>query len=223
MNCQNHPNKESVATCIVCGKSICEECRLLIGDKDYCQECVTEIVATEAPKKIKQEETSKDNSNKSIEEKYEKYLDDLYEEDNIANDENDPEKISLKDQLARDEAKYGAIIKKPRKPTEPTHTQETPENHDDKSSLKSIKSNNENKKNRQSLHPHIHSGQKKKKVEEESTSTEIALTFILIAMITIVSSYIIYLFTLAGSYPNFFDAIFTLFSDPAEIINHIFT
>ncbi|MDR2966869.1 MAG: hypothetical protein LBU74_02845 [Methanobacteriaceae archaeon] len=223
MYCQNHPNKESVATCVVCGKSICDECRLNIAGNNYCQECVTEIVATEAPKKIKPQETSKNNSTNDIEEKYEKYLDDIYyEENNITNNKDNNEKISLKEQLARDEAKHGSIIRKPRKPTEPTPDEKILQNNVDRSKLRSEKVNDKSKGNRQSLHPHIHSRQKKKK-EEESTTTEIILTIILIFMIILVVSYLIYLFTLAHAYPNFFDAIFALFNNPAEIINNIFS
>lgn len=221
MNCQNHPNKESVATCVVCGKSICDECILNIAGKSYCHECVTEIVATEAPKRNKSQENLNNESNKDIEEKYEKYLDDLYyKEDKVANDKNN-HKLSLKDQLARDEAAHGSIIREPRKPSGTTLTDELPPNDDAKSNLQSI--NDENKKNRLSLHPHIHSGEKKKKVEEESTTTEIALTIILIIMIILTVSYIIYLFTLATSYLSFFDAVYALFTNPAEVINNIFS
>ena len=217
MNCQNHPNKVSVATCVICGKPICDECKLKIAGKYYCQECVTEIVATEAPKRNKSQETPND-SNNDIEEKYEKYLDDLYyNEDKVAKNKDNSEKISLKEQLAIDEAKYGSIVRKPRKPVEPTPTQEISQNGFVGSDLR----NTDN--NRRSLHPHIHNGQKRKKVEEESTTTEIVLTIILIVMILAVTSYIIYLFTLVNNYPSFFDAIFTLFSNPAEIINNIFS
>ncbi|MCL2115457.1 MAG: hypothetical protein FWH29_04475 [Methanobrevibacter sp.] len=224
MYCQNHPNKESVATCVVCGKSICEECGLNIAKEYYCQDCVTEIVATEASKKTKTQETTTNNSNNNIEEKYEKYLDDLYyKEDNANDNKNSSEKISLKEQLARDEEKYGSIIKKPRKPVEPIPDEEVLQKNIGQSKLKNMKVNDKYKENRRSLHPHIHSGQQKKKVEEESSTTEIALTIILIIMIIVVSSYIIYLFTLANTYPSFFDAIFTLFSNPAELINNMFS
>jgi hypothetical protein len=226
MNCQNHPNKRSVATCAICGKPICDECRLEIAGKDYCQKCVTEIVATEASKRNKSQETPKDNFNNGIEKKYEKYLDDLYyneEETNNNNNNNNPNQMSLKEQLARDEEKHGSIVRKPRKPVEPTPAQEISESNFDDSNLRNIKTHDKDKKNRRSLHPHIHSEQKKKEVKEESTTAEIALTIILIFMIILVTSYIIYLFTLAHIYPNFFDAIITLFSNPAEIINNIFS
>jgi len=224
MNCQNHPNKRSVATCVICGKSICDKCRLKIAGEDYCQDCVTEIVATEASKRSESQETPKNDFNRGIEEKYEKYLDDLYyNEDKVAKDKDNSEQMSLKEQLARDEAKYGSIVRKSRKATEPIHTQEISQNDFDNSNLRSIKIDNKDKKNRRSLHSHIHSGQKKKKVEEESTTTEVVLSIILIVMMILVTSYIIYLFTLADNYPNFLDAMFTLFSNPVEVINNMFS
>lgn len=224
MNCQNHLNKESVATCVVCGKLVCNECRLKIAGKDYCKECVTEIVATEAPKRNKLQKPLKNKPNKEIEEKYEKYLDNLYyNEDEIANDKKNPKEMSLKEQLIRDEEKYGSIVREPRKPSNPIPKHEVPQNDFSESNLKTMKITDKSKKNRRSLHPHIHKGQKKKKIDGESTTTEIILTIILIALIILVSSYIIYLFTLTQFYPSFFDAIFALFNNPAEIINNIFS
>jgi len=232
MYCQNHPNKESVTSCVVCGKPICNECLMNIAGESYCHECVAEIVATEAPKRTKSRQTRENDSNKDLEEKYEKYLDDLYYKDkektnnyngnDIANNENNHRKISLKEQLARDEARYGSIIKKPRKPTEPTPYNEFTNHNVEKSNLKSITMIDENNENRRSLHSHIHSERQKKK-EEESTTTELTLTIILIFMIILVASYIIYLFTLTHIYPSYFDAIFTLFSNPAELIKNIFS
>jgi len=224
MYCQNHPNKESVATCEVCGKSICDDCGLNIAGNDYCHECVTEIVATEAPKRTKTQETLANNSDQSLEKKYEKYLDELYyKEDNVSKNQNNVEIIPLKEQLAKDEAEHGSIISKPRKPVDPTPDKKTLQNRNDKIDLKSVKVNDQNRKKRRSLHPHIQNERKKKNIEGESTSTEIILTIILIFMIILVVTYIIYLFTLAHAYPNFFDAVYTLFSNPAEIINNIFS
>ncbi|MCL2157708.1 MAG: hypothetical protein FWH54_06775 [Methanobrevibacter sp.] len=227
MYCQNHPNKESVATCVVCGKSICEDCGLNIADKDYCHECVTEIVATGDSNRTKTRGKLQNNSDKSLEKKYERYLDELYyKEDNVSSNENTIEVIPLKEQLAMDEAANGSIISKPRQPTEPTPDKEIPQKNTDKFDLKSVtvSAKDNNKKNRRSLHPHIQNEQKKKKEKEgESTTTEIILTLILIFLIILVVSYIIYLFTLAQAYPNFFDAVYALFSNPAEIINNIFS
>ena len=166
----------------------------------------------------------KNNFNRGIDEKYEKYLDDLYyNKDKVAKSKDTPGQMSLKEQLARDEARYGSIVRKPKKPVEPTRTQEISQNDFDDSNLRNIKIDNKYKKNRESLHSHIHSGEKKKKIEEESTTAEISLVIILIVMVILVTSYIIFLFTLANNYPSFFDAIFTLFSNPGELINNVFS
>ncbi len=45
MNCENHPDKEGVAACVSCGKVLCEDCRLKLAGKNYCQECADELVA----------------------------------------------------------------------------------------------------------------------------------------------------------------------------------
>ena len=44
MSCEKHPDKESVANCAVCGKSICEECLIEIAGNSYCKDCVNELV-----------------------------------------------------------------------------------------------------------------------------------------------------------------------------------
>ncbi|MDP1551876.1 MAG: hypothetical protein Q8M06_02525, partial [Methanobacteriaceae archaeon] len=45
MNCENHPDKEGVAACVSCGKILCDECRLKLASKNYCQECADDLVA----------------------------------------------------------------------------------------------------------------------------------------------------------------------------------
>lgn len=50
MNCQNHPDREAVAACSVCGKVICEECRLKIANKNYCQDCADALITTATEK-----------------------------------------------------------------------------------------------------------------------------------------------------------------------------
>ena len=44
MNCENHPDREAVANCAVCGKAICEECLIKIAGNTYCKDCINELV-----------------------------------------------------------------------------------------------------------------------------------------------------------------------------------
>lgn len=44
MNCDVHPDREGVAACVVCGKILCEDCRLRLAGKNYCQECADLLV-----------------------------------------------------------------------------------------------------------------------------------------------------------------------------------
>ena len=55
MSCEKHPDKESVANCAVCGKSICEECLIKIAGKSYCKDCVNELVTESILKNHKKE------------------------------------------------------------------------------------------------------------------------------------------------------------------------
>jgi len=42
--CDTHPEHDSLASCTVCGKSVCKECRVKLVKKDYCQDCADDIV-----------------------------------------------------------------------------------------------------------------------------------------------------------------------------------
>ena len=44
MECNNHPDREAVANCSVCGKAVCQECCMEIAGNIYCKDCVNEIV-----------------------------------------------------------------------------------------------------------------------------------------------------------------------------------
>ena len=44
MECHNHPDREAVANCSVCGKAICQDCSMEIAGNIYCKDCVNEIV-----------------------------------------------------------------------------------------------------------------------------------------------------------------------------------
>ena len=45
MECYNHPDREAVTTCSVCGKAVCQECSMEIAGNVYCKDCVNQIVA----------------------------------------------------------------------------------------------------------------------------------------------------------------------------------
>lgn len=42
MKCYKHPNVDAIATCVTCGKPICDECAVEVGDKVMCRDCVAE-------------------------------------------------------------------------------------------------------------------------------------------------------------------------------------
>lgn len=66
MNCENHPDKEGVAACVSCGKVICEDCRLKLAGKNYCQECADELVTG----KSENREPEQWESEKSLKQSY---------------------------------------------------------------------------------------------------------------------------------------------------------
>lgn len=45
MKCDKHSEKEAIAVCVNCGKGVCEDCRLNLGGKNYCQECADTIMS----------------------------------------------------------------------------------------------------------------------------------------------------------------------------------
>ena len=46
MKCDEHNEKDAIAACVNCGKGVCNDCRLLLAGKNYCQECADKL-ATE--------------------------------------------------------------------------------------------------------------------------------------------------------------------------------
>ena len=40
MNCDYHPDREVVGMCVSCGKPICVECKVILKDKIYCNQCI---------------------------------------------------------------------------------------------------------------------------------------------------------------------------------------
>lgn len=43
MKCSYHPDTDAIGACINCGRLICPECMVLVGDKAYCQPCSTKL------------------------------------------------------------------------------------------------------------------------------------------------------------------------------------
>ena len=158
-----------------------------------------------------------------LEDKYEKYLDDLYYDEN---------EIPLEEQLAKDEAQYGSLTRRPYAPrTEEAllreqHAQEaqrirrpeTPEEMEariraeilaEQTGKSGIKDSN------------IHNLNYKEEKEPRS-AVDILLTVILVIVILIVIYYIIYIFALQNAYPTFIDAVYGL-SDPQRVIGSFFS
>ena len=172
-------------------------------------------------------EPPKTSARQDLEDKYEKYLDDLYFDEN---------EIPLGEQLAKDEAQYGSLTKKeytpkpveeaPDKketvklnvPKKPTSRPETPEEMEARIRAE-IAREQSLKENRGDAGIHNINYKDEK---EPMGVIDIVLTVVLIIVILVVLYYIIYLFLLQSSYPTFLDAIYGL-KNPQNIINVILT
>lgn len=44
MKCSLHFEREAVGTCVECGLAFCEECKVVISNKNYCKKCVERVV-----------------------------------------------------------------------------------------------------------------------------------------------------------------------------------
>lgn len=44
MKCSVHLEREAVGTCVECGLAFCEECKVVISNKNYCKKCVETVV-----------------------------------------------------------------------------------------------------------------------------------------------------------------------------------
>ncbi len=153
-----------------------------------------------------------------LEDKYEKYLDDLYF------DEND---VSLVEQLAKDEEQFGSLTRKPQKSTEePVKEQkiekrdkpETPEEMEARIRAEILEEQGiEPKKGKSKDNIHKLNYQEEK---EPMGVLDILLTIILIIVILVVIYYLLYLFILNSSYPTFIDAVYGL-TNPQNVINNL--
>ncbi len=162
-----------------------------------------------------------------LEDKYEKYLDDLYFDENEA---------PLEEQLAKDEEQFGSLTRKPYKPSEtPAQDQklaesrpETPEEMEARIRAeimkeqsiepeigKTVQKDKEIKKDGENIHNLNYQDEK-----EPMNVVDIILTIVLVVVILIVIYYLIYLFLLHSSYPTFMDAVFGL-TNPQNVINNI--
>lgn len=169
------------------------------------------------------------SARQDLEDKYEKYLDDLYFDD----------EVPLNEQLAKDEAEYGSLTKKEYKPRSEdvvpqevrapgTPKPEVPRNETPEEMEARIRAEilNEQKgkgngllKSRNETNIHNISYKDEK---EPMGALDIVLTIILIIVILVVVYYIIYLFVLHATYPSFLDAVYAL-QNPQNVINHVLT
>ena len=153
-----------------------------------------------------------------LEDKYEKYLDDLYFDEN---------EIPLNEQLAKDEEQYGSLTRKPYQPKEaPAKSQkranpqraETPEEMEARIRAEILREQGiEPKKLKNERNIHNLNYQEEK---EPMGVVDILLTIILVIVILIVVYYLIYLFILHNTYPTFMDALFGL-KNPQNVINNL--
>ena len=151
-----------------------------------------------------------------LEDKYEKYLDDLYF---------DEEEVPLGEQLAKDVAQYGSLTRK-EYPTreEPSLKQssakrrkpETPEEMEARIRAEILAEKEGGKKIKdQNIHNLNYQEEK-----EPMGAVDIILTIILIIVILVVIYYLIYVFVLHAAYPTFMDAVYAL-SNPQNVINNV--
>ncbi len=183
-------------------------------------------------------EPEKTSARQALEDKYEKYLDDLYF---------DEAEVPLEEQLAKDEEEYGSLTRKPYTHTKPSEneirqqiTQEQgymPQSNEQQmyaqqqghyQQKQPIAPNRGHVDETMNGQFNIRQEQAKKpihdiKYEDEKEPfgiVDIILTIILIIAILIVIFYIVYLLFLSANYPTFLDAVFGL-QDPGELISNL--
>ena len=169
------------------------------------------------------------SARQELEDKYERYLDDLYFDE-------EPE-VPLNEQLARDEAEYGSLTRKeytPRPPQpEPQYRepvqqyQEVPrqapaqqrplsQEEEIERRVREELARRENPgiyNQRESIHNIDYKDEK-----EPYGAVDILLTIVLVLVIIVVIFYILYVFRLSVTYPTFFDAVMGL-KNPGQFIN----
>ena len=155
-----------------------------------------------------------------LEDKYEKYLDDLYF---------DEAEVPLDQQLAKDEEEFGSLTRRPYEPRveeaplkEKPRKPETPEEMEARIRAEILaekdgKKRRGGKKKKENIHNLNYQDEK-----EPMGVVDILLTIILIIVILVVIYYLIYIFILHSTYPTFIDAIYAL-GNPQNVINNILT
>ncbi len=149
------------------------------------------------------------SARQNLEDKYERYLDDLYF---------DEEEVPLNEQLARDEEKYGPLTRH----TEPknSHQRRLTADEDLDNRIRAELARREKGKKKKSKKS-IHNMEKYENGKESYGAVDIVLTVILVIVILIVVFYIIYLFALSNTYPTFLDAVFGL-KEPQTLFGSLF-
>ncbi len=173
-----------------------------------------------------------------LEDKYEKYLDDLYF------DETD---VPLGEQLAKDEEQYGSLTRREYAPRQEEAVEQQPpaQKKAPKRGKKGKKAPKQEKKAPKQETPEEMEARIRAEImkeqgaltEKEETNIhnldygdekepmgilDILLSIILIIVILIVLYYLVYLFLLNSTYPTFVDALFAL-KNPQNVINAILT
>lgn len=168
------------------------------------------------------------SARQDLEDRYEKYLDDLYF---------DETEVPLGEQLAKDEEEYGSLTRreyKPRPVEEPPERavpqkevpkkevprNETPEEMEARIRAE-ILQEQEQKKLKDGHTDNIHNLNYQEEKEPMGV-VDILLTLILIIVILVVLYYVLYLFFLSATYSTFMEAVFAL-KNPQNVINHILT
>jgi len=153
------------------------------------------------------------NARMELEDKYEKYLDDLYF---------DEEEVPLGEQLAKDEEQYGSLTRK-EYPTreEPAisqtpkgRKQETPEEMEARIRAEILAEKQGDKKIKDNIHNLNYQEEK-----EPMGVVDILLTILLIVIILVVIYYIVYVLVLHATYPTFIESLYAL-QNPQNVINN---
>lgn len=150
------------------------------------------------------EETS---ARREVEDKYERYLDDLYF---------DEAEIPLNEQLARDEAKYGSLTRNeypPRNAPQQQHGSDDDLERRIREELMRKEQGGKSSIRREQIHNLQYEDKK-----EPFGALDILLSIVLIIVVLIVLFYIVYLIKLSATYPTFIDALFGL-KNPGMLLN----
>ena len=151
---------------------------------------------------------------RDLEDRYEKYLDDLYFDDNVP----------LGEQLAKDEEQYGSLTRKEYPEREESLLKdqkrapknETPEEMEARIRAEILSEKEGGKKGRDKNIHNLNYQEEK----EPMGVVDILLTVLLVLIILVVIYYLIYVFILHATYPTFMEAIYGL-SNPQNVINNI--